>query len=94
MGNAYIGISGWSYRGWRGTFYPPRLSQRDELRFASRCFNAIEINGAFYRLQRPASFESWREETPRGFRFAVKGPRTVRCRRPCGAPRTRLERTT
>jgi uncharacterized protein YecE (DUF72 family) len=77
MGKAYIGISGWTYAGWRGTFYPRKLPHRPELRYASRRFNAIEINGTFYRLQRPENFESWREETPRGFRFAVKGSRFI-----------------
>lgn len=77
MGKAYIGISGWTYSGWRGTFYPPGLPHEHELRYASRRFNAIEINGTFYRLQRPENFESWREQTPRGFRFAVKGSRFI-----------------
>ena len=77
MGKAFIGISGWTYGGWRGTFYPTGLPHRQELRFASQHFNAIEINGTFYRLQRPEHFESWREATPRGFRFAVKGSRFI-----------------
>ena len=77
MGKAYVGISGWTYAGWRGTFYPPGLAHRRELEFASRRFNAIEINGTFYRLQRPENFEHWREQTPGGFRFAVKGSRFI-----------------
>ena len=77
MSRAYIGISGWTYAGWRGTFYPRGLVHRRELEYASRCFNAIEINGTFYRLQRPENFEQWREQTPPGFRFAVKGSRFI-----------------
>jgi uncharacterized protein YecE (DUF72 family) len=77
MSRAYVGISGWTYDGWRGTFYPKGLAHRRELEYASRCFNAIEINGTFYRLQRPENFEQWREQTPRGFRFAVKGSRFI-----------------
>lgn len=77
MGKAYVGISGWTYAGWRGTFYPRGLAHRSELAYASRRFNAIEINGTFYRLQRPENFEQWREQTPAGFRFAVKGSRFI-----------------
>jgi uncharacterized protein YecE (DUF72 family) len=72
-----IGISGWRYVGWRGKFYPKDLAQRRELEFASRAFNSIEINGSFYSLQLPSSYERWRRETPAGFLFAVKGPRFI-----------------
>jgi uncharacterized protein YecE (DUF72 family) len=72
-----IGISGWTYTGWRGAFYPDGLAHRRELAFAARQFNAIEINGTFYSLQRPDSFRRWRDETPDGFRFAVKGSRFI-----------------
>jgi len=72
-----IGISGWRYRNWRGAFYPAGLQQRRELEFASRLFSAIEINGTFYSLQRPASFRQWAEETPPGFLFALKGGRFI-----------------
>lgn len=73
----FIGISGWTYAGWKRLFYPEGLPARDELAFASRLFNAIEINGTFYRLQRPENFSSWHEQTPEGFRFAVKGSRFI-----------------
>jgi uncharacterized protein YecE (DUF72 family) len=72
-----IGISGWTYAGWRGRFYPADVPQRSELAFASRQFNAIEINGTFYSLQRPHNFVHWYEQTPDGFRFAVKGSRFI-----------------
>ena len=70
-----IGISGWRYAPWRGVFYPPALPQRRELEFAARCFDSVEINGSFYSLQTPESYARWREATPDGFVFAVKGPR-------------------
>jgi uncharacterized protein YecE (DUF72 family) len=73
----HIGISGWTYAGWRGDFYPRGLPHKDELRYASRQFDTIEINGTFYSLQRPSSFEKWYAETPRGFRFAVKCSRFI-----------------
>ncbi len=72
-----VGISGWRYRGWRGDFYPGGLVQRRELAYASERLTSIEINGSFYSLQRPSSYAQWREETPEGFVFAVKGARFV-----------------
>jgi uncharacterized protein YecE (DUF72 family) len=72
-----IGIGGWTFAPWRGTFYPKDLKQADELRFASRALTAIEINGTFYRTQSPASFAKWRDETPDDFVFSVKGHRAV-----------------
>lgn len=75
MGQIRVGISGWRYKGWRGTFYPQGLVQEDELRFASERFNSIELNGSFYSLQSPDSFRRWYAETPADFVFAVKGSR-------------------
>lgn len=73
----HIGISGWTYAGWRGVFYPKQLAQKNELRFASRQQNSIEINGSFYSLQRPSSYQHWYDETPPGFVFSVKGARFI-----------------
>ncbi|MBA3385612.1 MAG: DUF72 domain-containing protein [Chthoniobacterales bacterium] len=72
-----IGISGWTYPPWRGVFYPKTLGQRDELRYASRQHNTIEINGSFYSLQMPSSYERWYAETPANFIFSVKGARFI-----------------
>jgi uncharacterized protein YecE (DUF72 family) len=72
-----IGISGWRYGGWRGGFYPSSLAQRRELEYASRMLPTIEINGSFYSLQHPQSYERWYRETPEGFLFSVKGPRYI-----------------
>jgi len=76
-GTVRIGISGWTYAPWRGNFYPPGLLQADELSYASRQVDTIEINGTFYGLQRPDAFTRWYDETPEGFVFAVKGPRFI-----------------
>lgn len=76
-GKIRIGISGWTYGGWRGSFYPSGLGYADELSFASRQVDTIEINGTHYSLQRPESFARWRDETPEGFVFAVKGSRFI-----------------
>src|ERR1700692_2504075 len=72
-----IGISGWTYPPWRGVFYPKELKQQDELCFAGRQFRTIEINGTFYGLQKPNSFDAWRDNTPEGFVFSVKAPRFI-----------------
>ena len=77
MGTLRIGISGWRYEPWRGVFYPKDLPQRRELEFASRAFPTIEINGSFYSLQHPASYQTWYDETPPDFVFAIKGGRYI-----------------
>ena len=72
-----IGVSGWRYAPWRGRFYPTGLPQRAELEYAARCFSSIEINGSFYSLQSPRSWQAWYEATPDDFVFGVKGPRYI-----------------
>jgi len=73
-----IGISGWSYKEWRGGgFYPKGLAQRLELEYSSRRMNSIEINGTFYSLQSPASFAKWAAATPDDFLFAIKGSKYI-----------------
>lgn len=70
-----VGIGGWSYAPWRGTFFPPKLSQSRELEFGSRSFGALEINATFYGRQSPKSWQNWAATAPDGFQFAVKGSR-------------------
>ncbi|NPC98301.1 DUF72 domain-containing protein [Nocardioides sp. zg-DK7169] len=77
MGRIRVGISGWTYAGWRGDFYPKGLPQRAELAHAASRLTSVEINGSFYSLQRPTSYAAWREQTPDGFEFAVKGGRFI-----------------
>ena len=72
-----IGISGWTYTPWRGTFYPNGLSQKNELAYASAMLPSIEINGTFYSLQKPKSYAAWYEQTPSEFVFSLKAPRFV-----------------
>lgn len=74
-GRIRVGIGGWTYEPWRTTFYPKGLTQARELEYASRQVTAIEINGTFYRTQKPESFAKWRNETPDDFVFSVKAPR-------------------
>ena len=58
-----VGVGGWTYEPWRGTFYPAGLKHAEELAYASRHLTTIEINGTFYRTQSAASFAKWRDET-------------------------------
>ena len=74
-GRAWIGISGYDYKPWRGRFYPDGLPARRWLEYASRQFGSIELNGTFYSLKSPDVFRRWVDETPPGFLFAVKGGR-------------------
>ena len=76
-GKIRIGISGWTYRPWRGVFYPAGLPQSQELRYAAQRFGAIEINGTFYGMQRPSSFSRWRAAAGDDIVFAIKGSRFI-----------------
>jgi len=89
-GDVRIGISGWRYEPWRGTFYPPGLAQARELEYASRRMPTIEINGSFYSLQTPASYRRWHDATPDDFIFSVKGGRYVTHMRRLLTPRAPL----
>jgi len=77
MASIRIGISGWRYTPWRGTFYPDDLAQKNELTYAASKFPSIEINGSFYSLQHPSSYKRWYAQTPDNFVFAVKGGRFI-----------------
>lgn len=72
-----VGLSGWTYPGWRGVFYPEDLPQRRELEHASRVFSTIEVNGTHYALQKPETFRKWKDETPESFVFSIKGGRYI-----------------
>lgn len=72
-----MGIGGWNFAPWRGSFYPEGLTQAKELHYASRQLTSIEINSTFYGLQKPATFQKWHDETPDGFVFSLKAPRFV-----------------
>ena len=80
-GAIYIGIGGWTFEPWRGTFYPDKLPQKRELEYAASKLTSIEINGTYYGSQKPESFARWHDETPDGFVFALKGSRFTTNRR-------------
>jgi uncharacterized protein YecE (DUF72 family) len=77
MAKIYIGMSGWTFDGWRGDFYPKGLSQKKELEYASQKVTSIEVNGTFYALQKPETFQRWYSETPKDFRLAIKAPQYI-----------------
>ena len=72
-----MGVGGWNFAPWRGSFYPKGLAQARELQHASRQLTSIEINSTFYGLQKPATFQKWHDETPDEFVFSIKAPRFV-----------------
>ena len=74
-GRIRIGIGGWTFEPWRGTFYPPELRQKDELAYVGEKLSATEINATYYGTQKPATFANWAKAVPDGFTFAVKASR-------------------
>ena len=75
MARIRIGIGGWTYPPWRGSFYPEKLPQAKELEYAVSRLGAIEINATFYSRQSAKSWEKWGNTAPGGFQFAIKGSR-------------------
>lgn len=71
----HIGVGGWVYEPWRGTFYPEGLRQKDELSYLAQHLTATEINATYYGTQKPATFANWAKAVPDGFTFAVKASR-------------------
>jgi uncharacterized protein YecE (DUF72 family) len=67
-----VGIGGWTFEPWRGTFYPDGLVQRRELEYAASKLSSIEVNGTYYSLMKPDSFKKWHDETPDDFVFSLK----------------------
>jgi uncharacterized protein YecE (DUF72 family) len=73
----HVGLSGWSYPKWQGDFYPQDLPAARRLQFVAEHFDTVEVNGSFYSLQRPTTYQRWYDATPRGFVLALKGGRFV-----------------
>jgi uncharacterized protein YecE (DUF72 family) len=70
-----IGTSGWNYRHWKDVFYPCDLPQDEWFSHYSRSFNTVEINNTFYHQPNAKTYTAWRNQAPRGFRYAVKANR-------------------
>jgi uncharacterized protein YecE (DUF72 family) len=91
-GTIRIGVGGWTYEPWRGTFYPDKLPQKRELEYAASQFTTIEINGTYYGTQKPESFRKWHDETPDGFVFSLKASRYSTNRRVLAEAGNSIER--
>lgn len=74
-GSIRVGIGGWDFDPWRGTFYPDGLAKTKQLAYAAERLTAIEVNATFYGRQKPATFANWAKAVPDGFRFALKASR-------------------
>lgn len=76
-GKIYIGTSGWSYKHWKGNFYPRTIKDSDEFTFYQNYFKTVEINNSFYHLPLESTFIQWRKNTPKDFLFSVKASRFI-----------------
>lgn len=73
----YVGTSGYSYKEWKGPFYPKGLPDKDMLRFYGENLPAVEINNTFYRMPSASMLEAWADQVPPDFRFVLKAPRKI-----------------
>ena len=73
----YVGTSGYSYKEWKGSFYPVELPDKEMLAYYGGRFNTVEINNTFYRLPTVKLLTSWAEQVPEGFRFTLKASRKI-----------------
>ena len=75
--NLYVGTSGYSYKEWKGTFYPNDLPLRQMLRFYGERFRTVEINSTFRGLPKASVLEGWADAVPADFQFAIKAPQQI-----------------
>ena len=72
-----VGTSGWSYKEWKGSFYPAKLPAEEMLRFYAGRFPTVEVNNSFYRIPAERVLVTWAEQVPDSFRFVLKASRRV-----------------
>jgi uncharacterized protein YecE (DUF72 family) len=75
--HTFIGTSGFSYAPWRGSFYPEKWPAGRMLSYYAERLDTVEINNTFYRMPAADALVKWANETPAGFRFALKSPRRI-----------------
>ena len=75
--NLYVGTSGYSYKEWKGTFYPEDLPDKKMLHFYGERFRSVEINNTFYRMPKPSMLEAWTAEVPADFKFVIKASQQI-----------------
>lgn len=72
-----VGTSGWSYKEWKGHFYPEKLAAKDMLHYYAERFPTVEVNNTFYRMPNTATLESWSAEVPNDFAFVLKASKRI-----------------
>jgi len=77
QGSVFIGTSGWHYKHWIGTYYPPGTKEKDQLSLYIKDFKTVEINNSFYHLPTSKTFKAWAAAVPADFVFAVKASRFI-----------------
>ena len=75
--NLHVGTSGYSYKEWKGSFYPEKLPAKDMLSYYASRLPAVELNNTFYRLPQKSMVENWKEQVPANFRFSIKAPQRI-----------------
>src|SRR3954462_2943263 len=75
--NIHVGTSGWSYKEWKGSFYPPKLPVDQMLRYYAARFHTVEVNNSFYRIPSESVLAGWAEQVPESFRFVLKASRRI-----------------
>jgi uncharacterized protein YecE (DUF72 family) len=75
--DVYVGTSGYSYKEWKGNFYPDDLPDKEMLHYYAGQFNTVEINNTFYRMPKKQVLDSWKEEVPEDFKFIIKAPKRI-----------------
>jgi len=75
--NLYVGTSGYSYKEWKGIFYPEKLPAKEMLSYYATRLPAVEINNTFYRLPQQSMLEGWKEQVPENFRFSIKASQRI-----------------
>jgi uncharacterized protein YecE (DUF72 family) len=75
--NLYAGTSGYSYKEWKGSFYPQTLAAKDMLSYYASKLPAVELNNTFYRLPQPGMIANWKAQVPKSFRFSVKASQGI-----------------
>jgi uncharacterized protein YecE (DUF72 family) len=73
----FVGTSGYSYKEWKGNFYPEELAQKAILNYYAQRFSTVEVNNSFYRMPDASVFSTWARQVPPGFRFAIKAPQAI-----------------
>ena len=73
----YVGTSGFSYKEWKGSFYPEAIAASEMLRYYASHLRAVELNNTFYRMPQPSMIESWKAQVSENFRFSVKAPQSI-----------------